>query len=64
VEPGSHTLHIEIDWAGSNEVTVTATEGALVELECAPGGSALAGLWRTFFAPQRYIELRRVSRPE
>jgi len=59
VEPGSHTVRIKVDWAGSNELTVTAPDGEAVELRCGPGGSTFFGMWTVFYAPQRYIELRR-----
>jgi hypothetical protein len=54
VEPGSHTLRIKLDWAGSRTVEFAVAEGQRVIWQCLPNGGAWSA-WRAFFSPRRYI---------
>jgi hypothetical protein len=62
--PGRHTLVLQIDWCGSEEIPFEARTGEHVTFEC---GSSLAG-WRVFLAAyyfllrtQDYLWLRRAT---
>ncbi len=46
LQPGTHKVAVAIDWCGSNQLEITASEGETVELEC---GSSLTG-WRIILA--------------
>jgi len=60
--PGTHSLKLKIDWAGSNEISFDANTAQTVTFECI---SSLRG-WRVAFAvfalfwPSSYIRLERV----
>jgi hypothetical protein len=42
VSPGTHVVHVKIDWVSSPPLTVTVLPGETQYLECGPQGD---GLW-------------------
>jgi hypothetical protein len=65
VTPGRHEVFLKIDWCRSPSIELEASPGQVVELRCAPGGSAREGLGAVVAdAKTDYISLTRVeSRP-
>ena len=59
VTPGHHEIFVKVDWCRSPKLDVDAQPGEVIELFCAPGGPATAGLGEVFAGAESYIELRR-----
>jgi hypothetical protein len=56
IEPGSHTLRIKLDWAGSPTIEFEVGAGESVSWSCRPGGGAWSGLG-ALLTPRQYIAL-------
>jgi hypothetical protein len=62
LEPGAHTLKLEIDWCSSNTISFDLTSNETARFRC---GSNLRGLRAflgplcVFFAPSKYLYLRK-----
>jgi hypothetical protein len=61
VTPGHHEVFLKISWCRSPAVAVDAQPGDVIELFCAPGGSASEGLGDVLGDSQNYITLTRVE---
>lgn len=60
VTAGRHEIHLQISWCKSPSVQVVATPGEVIDLFCAPGGSANAALGDVLGGSKEYIHLARV----
>jgi len=61
--PGEHRIHVKIDFMRSNEMTVSAESGEVLELSCTGRGS-LPALFRTIFRRSSYLDLHRITPEE
>jgi hypothetical protein len=59
VEPGSHTVQMKIDWAGSRTHEINLGEGDRAEFVCAPNASPLTAVFYAFFKRSDYIRFER-----
>lgn len=58
VLPGSHSVRLQVDWCQSPELSITASEGAPVELECGPNSTPLLAIFYVTFLRKKYIWLQ------
>jgi hypothetical protein len=62
VTPGRHEIFLKVDWCRSPSVELDASPGEVIDLRCAPGGSAMEGLGAVLGdATASYISLTRVE---
>jgi len=62
LEPGAHTLKLEIDWCSSNSIAFDLTSNETARFRCGSNLSGLRrflGLFYIFFAPSKYLYLRK-----
>ena len=64
VEPGEHTLHLTIDWSGSNKLLFNANSNQEIYLEC--GNNTGAKFWKLIsaitVARNTYLYVKRASK--
>ena len=59
VEPGTHSLRLRLDWAGSREVKFTVGDSEEVGFSCRPGtGLAIWILLQSLFVRDRWVILK------
>ena len=53
ITPGRHEIFLKIDWCRSPSIELDARPGEVIQLSCAPGGSAgsALGIWPTAGSP-------------
>jgi len=62
LEPGAHTLKLEIDWCSSDSITFDLTSNETARFRCGSnlrGLRAFLGLFYVVFAPSKYLYLRK-----
>ncbi len=59
ITPGRHQVFLKIDWCKSPTVEVDAGPHDVIEMSCAPGGSAQSGLGDVVGNADAYITLTR-----
>jgi hypothetical protein len=57
VPPGSHTVHLKIDWCTSQGVEVHVRPNTKARLTCAPGGSPFRAIQDVTAGASNYINL-------
>jgi hypothetical protein len=60
VTPGRHEIFMRIDWCTSPTMHLDVRPGDYIQLWCAPGGSATAGLAQVVVGSRSYIRLGRI----
>ncbi len=55
VTPGSHYVHLKIDWCSSPQTHVYVPEGSTRTLSCEPTGPPIIGVFRGFLQSQKYL---------
>lgn len=61
VGPGTHSLHLKIDWCRSPKVEFSTAAGEAVHFECGPNASPFLVLVYVTLWKNRYIWLRRLD---
>ena len=64
IDPGTHTLRMKIDWAGSNRVTFDASKNKTIHFKCAGnivGSKRLLAIVYALFLFNRWVELKRID---
>jgi hypothetical protein len=59
--PGEHQIHMKISWCQSPVMKVEMTPGEVIQLHCAPGGSAGDALGDVMARSKAYIGLTRLE---
>jgi hypothetical protein len=59
VTPGHHRIFLKVDWCKSPTLEVDAEPHDVIQMSCAPGGSALAGPGAVVGNIDSYISLTR-----
>jgi len=62
IEPGHHSLKMNIDWGGSEEINFSIGSGEEITFECEPGlsiGTAFLIPYYAIFRPNNWILLKR-----
>ncbi len=62
LEPGTHTVRLQIDWCHSPEIRVSASPGEAIHLECGPNATPFLVLFYVTVWKDRYMWLRKVRR--
>jgi len=60
ITAGHHEVFVKIDWCKSPTLEVDAAPDEVVEMSCAPGGSAGSGLQDVVVGTDSYITLTRL----
>ena len=62
VEPGRHTVQLQIDWCGSPAVDVDVAAGSAQVLDCGPNATPLTAFFYVIFRAGRYLTLQAGAR--
>jgi len=63
VDPGTHSVRLQIDWCHSPEVQVLVSPGETIYLECGPNANPFLALLYITVWNDKYIWLRQVPDP-
>jgi hypothetical protein len=61
VTPGRHEIFLKVDWCRDPSMGLDAISGEVIDLRCAPGGSAMTALGAISVGASSYISLTQVE---
>jgi hypothetical protein len=61
VAPGTHEVHLKIDWTRSPSVELDLAEGGQAQLFCRPNANIFTVLWYIIFDRKNYVWLERTA---